>query len=106
MKKGDKIRYARENCTIEKIFIQENSSPSGDILLKDESGILFLVHHNELINRCINCHYFETEESYLIDDKNGNERFIAPCYLSDEYKCEDNSCEKIKVFEYYKEFSI
>ena len=51
---GDKIIYDNEECIIKEIFKQESPSPSGDILLADNLGIEFLVHHNEIKQSYIN----------------------------------------------------
>jgi hypothetical protein len=48
MKVGDRVLYDDEKCIIVQIFPQQNPSPSGDVLLRNNDGVEFLVHHTEI----------------------------------------------------------
>lgn len=47
-KVGDIVSWDGEECTIVAIYPQRGKSPSGDILLRDNLGVDFLVNHNEI----------------------------------------------------------
>ncbi|MPM31927.1 hypothetical protein SDC9_78484 [bioreactor metagenome] len=47
-KVGEIVSWDGEMCTIVAVYPQRGKSPSGDILLRDNIGVEFLVNHREI----------------------------------------------------------
>lgn len=47
---------------------------------------------------CKDCHNYVVERCIWKEQKDGSKAFLAPCYLTGEYKGKEDSCDKIRKF--------